>query len=538
LGGVSLCSAQGPLYTDVNAYALPSWHADYVVEPVLSVGDIVPQTSNLAAGQFQFVGIPDGMGAYNIPGSQTVMNVAHEFGWTTLSRPVLGGDRIRGAFVSSYVISNVDRGVLSGDLAFTTTNQDGVGSFPIATETNGQPAFARFCSAYQAGPYNGFNDWIFIANEEAGIAFGATYYDATTTNLGSQTVAVFKNRAHALSGVGHFSKENTVARPYTPRAGYNNKIVLLSFEDGPNSAPYSGVYMYVGQRNFQATDPNPVVQDLKRNGLVGGQLYYLKSINPAVNDESDITVEGASQNCQWVLAPNAATQTETDLKNEMTANDFFKFSRPEDGHYNPRNPNQWIFVTTGEGDLGNTLGRIYELRLNATNPTGPCQLILKYNAATSLLDGPLAPDNMVFTASGDILVQEDGTSTSRPVYNTRNRNAGIWKLNIARPFNEREFVVGQTDIGRDNILAHRGTGTVVGSQTGFPITQRGLWETTGIIDHRFVRGRRAYNGFLFAVQAHSPTTAPVADSVEDGQILFMAPCVIPVRPNELGLPQP
>ena len=65
LGLLSLSSACAQVFTNVDAYTLPTWHSPYVVEPILSVGDTVPRASN-PAQQFQMIGIPDGLGMYQI----------------------------------------------------------------------------------------------------------------------------------------------------------------------------------------------------------------------------------------------------------------------------------------------------------------------------------------------------------------------------------------------------------------------------------------------------------------------------------------
>ena len=46
----------------------------------------------------------------------------------------------------------------------------------------------------------------------------------------------------------------------------------------------------------------------------------------------------------------------------------------------------------------------------------------------------------------------------------------------------------------------------------------GVWETSGIIDASKFYGADTW---LFDVQAHSPTTAPKPNTVEDGQLLML-----------------
>ena len=52
---------------------------------------------------------------------------------------------------------------------------------------------------------------------------------------------------------------------------------------------------------------------------------------------------------------------------------------------------------------------------------------------------------------------------------------------------------------------------------GIP-TGPGVWETSGIISTSSFFGR---DSWLFDVQAHSPTRAPLPNTVEDGQLLLM-----------------
>jgi hypothetical protein len=53
-----------------------------------------------------------------------------------------------------------------------------------------------------------------------------------------------------------------------------------------------------------------------------------------------------------------------------------------------------------------------------------------------------------------------------------------------------------------------------------PAVGPGVWETSGIIDASDFFGK---NSWLFVVQAHGPSLAPVPRTVEDGQLLIMLP---------------
>jgi hypothetical protein len=80
-------------YTKVKPYAV-AVTADYVLQPLLSVADQVPNTSD-PARRYQMIGIPDGLGATKGPGNTTILYVNHELGSSVLSEPNVGGVRNR-----------------------------------------------------------------------------------------------------------------------------------------------------------------------------------------------------------------------------------------------------------------------------------------------------------------------------------------------------------------------------------------------------------------------------------------------------------
>jgi hypothetical protein len=132
-GTAAVAGAQ--VYTNVDAYAMPTWHSPYAVEPILSAADQVPRTSNPQTS-FQMVGIPDGLGIYQTSQFTARILMNHEFSATALSRPIIGESRVKGAFVSSFLIDRQRRGVVSGDLAFTDVFVESAYFGPIAREDN------------------------------------------------------------------------------------------------------------------------------------------------------------------------------------------------------------------------------------------------------------------------------------------------------------------------------------------------------------------------------------------------------------------
>ncbi len=519
VAGAATVGAQSQTYTGINAYTLPTWHSPYVVEPILSSGDTVPRTSN-AAQMYQMVGIPDGIGVDVTTATTATVYLNHELTNTALSRPILGSDRVKGAFVSAIRIDRRHRAVLTADVAFSNVYQDTTLVGPTATEANATPAFSRFCSGSMAGAREGFDTAIYMTGEEANTgAFNVK---------GGQLVAIQGGNATALSDFGFFEKENALVMPRVDVGLYAGKTVVIVTEDGPAVSPYSGVFMYVGTKVPGAADP------LTRNGLRGGSLYFLRSLNEDIASEPDFSYEGTYIPCEWVKAVNARNLDATQLKSFLVSNGFLGFSRPEDGTWSKTNRQEFYFVTTGgEGAVGdmtskNKLGRGYRLTMNPTNPTGEASLELIFNAdASRWADTPISPDN-VDVNSRYLMVNEDGHALSRPVFNARNRDGSIWRFDLWDITAAPSRVAELTAIGRDNKYANPGTVTVNAPATGvqtlnassYTVTQRGIWETSGIVstDSAFGDGT-----FVFDVQAHSPTTAPGDNTVEDGQLLILLP---------------
>jgi hypothetical protein len=247
---------------------------------------------------------------------------------------------------------------------------------------------------------------------------------------------------------------------------------------------------------------------LERNGLVGGTLYVFKSKDPAKNSEGPFQ-SGAIQG-EWVAIADADEMSQAELEAASDAVGAMTFARPEDGAFNPRNPAEYFFVTTGGSAVGeNVLGRVYSLRLNERHPAGDASLKVLVNADAVIAaggDAPISPDN-IDASHQYLMVQEDGTSQSRAVMAAKGRDGRIWRFELTGgrgiDASSATPVVELAPPGRD--------GVAVGP---------GVWETSGIIDTATLFG---HGSWLFDVQAHPPTTAPVANTVGDGQLLLLVP---------------
>jgi hypothetical protein len=472
-------SRQTGFRTSVAPYALPVG-TDYSILPILSVGDRVPRTSN-PGESFQMIGIPDGLGAHaNLDGTTTVF-MNHELVISARSEPIIGQPLYRGAIVSKLILAR-EGSVLSGDLAYAAVYAENVLVGPPPTISNSTPAFSRFCSGALGWRDAGFDRPIYFCGEESG---GTNTFDGR----GGLAVAIFDNAAWTLPKLGHMAWENAVPRPHR---GINTAIMCL--EDG--EVGECQLYMYVGRKQYYNSSLSP----LRRNGLDNGQLYVFVATGKGATNEA--TFPTGSLRGRWALVEGAESMNETELEAASDALGAFAFDRIEDGAFRPRNPNEFYFVTTG-GGASNQLGRLYHLALNPGYLLDPPTLTVVYNADQVIAGGgdiALSPDNIA-VSDDYIMIQEDGTSQSRPVIGSKGRKGNIWRINLRT--GDLDNVAEMTAIARDGV-----------------VTSPGVWESSGIIDTKSLFGA---DSWLFDVQAHLPTRAPAPNTVEDGQLLLMLP---------------
>ncbi len=139
--------------------------------------------------------------------------------------------------------------------------------------------------------------------------------------------------------------------------------------------------------------------------------------------------------------PGAGGMTDVQLEAASDAAGAMVFARPEDGAFNPVKDDEYFFVTTGDvpasgpeqgNYLGNSLGRLYSLKLNPSDPTKGATLSVVYNADEIIAAGgdiAISPDNMD-TSSEYLMINEDGTGPSRPVMGAKGRDGSIWRFDL------------------------------------------------------------------------------------------------------------
>src|ERR671914_635376 len=405
--------------TSVKPYVEPVG-GEYTIRPLFSADDKVPLLGGGPGQQYRMVGIPDGLGAHPNPDGTSTLFMNHELNFTALSEPVVGGPKNRGAIVSQWLL-DADGDPVAGRRAYDQIFDENtlLGPAPVVgNETQMPRQLARFCSGFLAGPATGFDRRIYLTNEEA------TSPD-TFDGMGGLSVAIFDNGLHTLPKLGRYSKENTVVQPTQ-----GTRTVILPTEDGPATLD-NQLYMYVGKKDRSAG-----ASALARNGLDNGTLYVFRSLDPARNSERSFT--SGSVTGEWVPIPDAEALTDTQLEAASDAAGAMTFVRPEDGAFNPNNPNEFFFDTTGSSSGAaegvNELGRLYSIRLHPGHPLKPATLTIVYNADLVVAGGgdtAISPDNLD-ASSRYLMINEDGTTESRAVMAAKGRDGSIWRFDLVK----------------------------------------------------------------------------------------------------------
>lgn len=525
--------------TTESPYLLSTPSSDFVFDPIVTVGDLLPTTGGVPTTEFAFCGIPDAMGIYKDSVSgENILFCAHEIPSGALSEPFPGQLDYKGAWISRFVLEN-DGSVASGSVAHKELfleNTFQANTSPLETDT---ASFTRFCSGAFAGVEHGMDRPLFLTNEESD--------SGNYSTQGSQTVVVADGKMYTAPDLGRVTRETSIVQPRR-----DSLTVIVSTEDGPASGNQcSYIYMYVGTKQRRATSV------LDKNGLTNGRIYVLCG-RDAQHNEGTFTT--GSLNVKWVEIPNGATMTSSQLSAAADAAGGFGLIRVEDAEFDPNQPTRSMFVATTGGSLSNKLGRLYELTFNPVTPTANGTLNVVFNAdliatpggnyvgaqvgrlftgatpAGSLGDytGGSVASGVNYVVSIDniavskdfIVACEDTNSPANAIYSQYGRTAGVWTLDRNNGYAAKmqcTFNYAYTET-RD--------GNAAGS------TSAGRWEASGVIrtDEIFGPGT-----FMINVQAHPQTSAyhrsnapkpgggfytkaeALAKFREDGQLLIMRP---------------
>lgn len=466
-----------PLVTGLSSSASPyliGYEPNVRFTSILSVGDSV--------GGYAMVGIPDGLGAWDNGDGTFSLVMNHELGNTQ------GGVRAHGAvgaFVSRWVINKSDLSVVSGVDAITTVKLWDDVNKVFYTQAN--YAIGRLCSAdlaaqsaYQwtdtnTGITYGTANKIFLTGEENGSEgkeFGVVLEGAET------------GIAYELAYTGLFSWENAVSSPFAQL-----KTINIGLDDSSGGE----VYVYIGDKKTTGTE-------VDKAGLNDGLLYGIRAAslydagNPTANDETDVLA--ASGRFDMVNLGDVSALTGTQLETLSDNNGVSSFMRPEDGHWDPTNPNVFYFLTTASF-TGQS--RLYKLTFDdITNPENGGTIEAVLSSSDLPANGGVGPrmmDNMTVDANGIIWIQEDVGN-----------QAHTGRILRYDPATDTVTVSSAHDVARFGAPGVAATA---------PFNQDE--EASGIIEAAFLSDADT-DAYLLDVQAHYTLPSPL---VQGGQLLAM-----------------
>jgi len=464
---------------------------------ILTTGDAV-------RNGYRMAGIPDGLGAFdNGDGTITVL-MNHELVNTLGAVRAHGA---QGAFVSEWVINKRTLRVISGgDLIKKVYGWNA--ATQQSNDFTSTIAFNRFCSADLAAPRAFFNPRtgmgsharIYLNGEEGGATGYALAHIATGPSKGNTFVLGKFNMATNGSGgsdVGAW--ENLLANPFP-----QDKTVVIGNNDGGTGIMSNTLVVYVGTKTHAGSEAD-------KAGLTNGATKFVK-VDGIVNEISNTTnrTSDIATGTRFTLSDTASTH----------------FSRPEDGAWNPRNPNEYYFVTTDQLDKTDLTGgtqkggtRLWRLTFDDIRNVelgGKIEIMVDSAAMPGGVgvDKPNMFDNVSVNADGTVTMLEDVGNAEH--------NGKIWQFN---PEDNSLTLMSKFDPARFGDIA--GGSFTAGTHTKDE-------ETSGVIDITKLLHRRDGKKYeLFVVQDHASAASlqaigalnvaadPTA-MVEGGQLVLMS----------------
>jgi len=402
--------------------------APYItLDPGVPAGSSV--TGIISSGEdyhgFIFEGIPDGIGI--APGS-------------------IGGT------VDVYVNHEQSRVPFRGtadfqDSSVSKLTLDSSGAVIAASVALGPEAgYIRFCSAFMAGPDEGFSRYTFFTGEESNdilaVPAGAPYDSdpALDPNRQAGYAVVLDTETGAytqVAGMGRHNHENTVVVP-----GGWNQIVMLSGDD-TFTAPSSQLYMYLANHEEHIWEDKGSLWAFRVTGTGDDSVDTADPFNGA-NDYLDIQ-PGDNWQGEFIRVPKEVARGETGLAPQdaleqwSNENNVFQFIRLEDIDYDRNNPRIVYVADTGTTRVipdpttgrmtrgpGGTVGladqgRIFKFIFNENNPhkVDSFSVFADGDASGSSVYVPFrSPDNVGISANS-LMLQEDTD------------NAKVWRYDFA-----------------------------------------------------------------------------------------------------------
>jgi len=396
------------------------------VVPLINSGEVLDGVT--------FEGIPDGIGVRPGPRNSGYVDlyVAHEQSHV----PFQGFADYQDSSVSRVRVDVASRSITGLEIALSP-----------------DLGLIRFCSAFMAGPDQGFGRYTFLVNEESNdilpVPAGAPYgsdpsvapyrqggysaYIETTSGLGETS------KIGVLTSGGRHNHENQVIVP-----GWRKGIVSLSGDDtftSPSTVArpnLSQLYMLRAKNANHFLKDDGTLWAFRVTGTQAGPVAPADPQNGA-NDFFEIGT-GMSWTGEFIPVPDdvargtTAAKPQDALEDWSNANNIFQFIRVEDIAYDPDAPRTVYFADTGNSRLiedsgtgrlyrapsgtsgtSASLGRIFKMAFNAEDPTKVDAFSVLTEASTL---GMRNPDNLAVGHSS-LMVQEDTS------------DAKIWRYSLS-----------------------------------------------------------------------------------------------------------
>ncbi|MBL9145888.1 MAG: hypothetical protein JNM99_19570 [Verrucomicrobiaceae bacterium] len=472
------------------------------VTAVTTVGDTVPKTGG---GTYQLSGLADGLGAYDNGNGTFTLLVNHEIGTT------LGSVRAHGAvgaFVSEWIINKSTLAVVSAnDLITSVYGWDATNQ--VSNASTGTFAFNRLCSAdlppvsafYNATSGLGTQNRIFLNGEEGGANGWVLANVATGADKGKSFIlGKFNTLTNGSGGADVGGWENILASPFA-----QDKTVVIGTNDGGTGIMTNNVSVYVGTKTNTGTDAD-------KAGLTNGTLKFIAVTGFA--DNSGTTTDELSDTTTRTTAITSGTAF------TLSTTVCTTFSRPEDGAWDPTNPNRFYFVTTDRLDqatlgLGTQIGRTRLWRLNFTDITNPdLGGTIDLLATGGVGNDATMWDNLCVTGDGKLVIQEDPGNTAH--------NAKVWFYDPATGSLTKAL---QHDPARFGSTSQPATAPFNADEES-----SGVIDVTAMFGGNHTTGQRYY---LIADQSHYSIAAPM---VEGGQLLLVQQTAAQTGPSSSATP--
>ena len=401
-------NAAAPVYVEAVATSA-------TLTPFASAGDMV--------GTYLVPGIPDGLGVVKNGNSLRIIT-NHE--WSATNAVAAGrttaGGLVSGSFLSDMTYDlrtqKVTKAVdLFKDVVWYDYTTGKYGQTPVAPAgalvkdsfgtLNHSYLLNRFCSGSlaPAGSFfdkasgYGFTDAVFLAGEE-----GGDESRAFATNLTNGQLV-------QLPALGLAAWENVIPAPTKGKT-----TVLMTNEDG--SATDSQQWMYVGTKTKTGTW-------YEKAGFTNGKSYVVAAAaGAAVANDAEIRTKYGKNKPFAITFAEVNTKVNGKDQNIEANAKGIEFARVEDGHFDPKKPNDYYFVTT-QSDSDPLNKAVAATTPNPATPTvsrdGGALWRIRFNDVSKplsgatlelLLDGSESiymskPDNISVDSFGNVLIQED-----------------------------------------------------------------------------------------------------------------------------------